>query len=50
MDTKFDRVLDRLIKAESIKEVLSVRNKALEEIVRGLNQKIISLTMSRDKK
>ena len=43
METKFEIVLSRLIKSESQKEVLSVRNKALEEIVKTLQQEVISL-------
>ena len=50
METKFEIVLDRLIKSESLKKVVIVRNQSLEEIVKNLQSEIFMLKMTKDKK
>ena len=46
MESKFEIVLNRLIKSESQKEVLSVRNKALEHLNQNLKAENISLRLT----
>jgi hypothetical protein len=48
METKFEIVLNRLIKAESEKEVLIVRNNSLEHINESLKADNISLRLTNE--